>query len=162
MRSRSKIINIFGRVRHWVLTVGIVLTLVVSPQVWASIAYFCEPQHECEGSGCQTANHHDAIAEMQDGTSRLDTSTSCDTSTQATVVVKAPCLSPEMEVCCILQPQSVPTARIVSARNHIHAVTAKSADGIHWFAAPVSTPTVNLTCPRSQRPLYLAFSCLLI
>jgi hypothetical protein len=162
MKSRGAKIKIFSWARQWALGMGIVLVLVASPQVWAGISCLCEPQLGCEDSCSLTAHHSDATAEMQGESYTSETSTSCETATQAPGLTQMSFQSPPVGVCCVLQPQSEQPARYVLVQKQVYAVPAQSADSFHWSTTSALVPTFNPICRCSKRPLYLAFSCLLI
>jgi hypothetical protein len=149
-------------VRQWALSVGLALALTASPQAWAGMACFCEPQMECEDHCCQTAHHPEAVAEMQSGSSTRETSTWCETATEARGVAQASFQSPPVPVCCVMQPLSEPPARYFSPQPQVHAAIAQPPDDLRWFLKPVFAHTFNPICWCSKRPLYLTFSRLLI
>jgi hypothetical protein len=157
MKSRDAKIKFFSWTRRWALALGIALMLVASPQVWAGVACLCDPQLGRQDS-CQTAHRSDAAAEMQGESSASETSTPCESDMQATCAFQ----SPSVTMCCIRRPQSKPAARFVPAAPQVDTAPVRSADSLPWPTRSGTAHTFNLTCKRSKRPLYLAFSCLLI
>jgi hypothetical protein len=165
MESRDSKIKFFSWTRRGALASGIALMLIASPQAWAGIACLCETQIECEESCCQTAHRThrpDATAEMEGEHTASETSTSCETAIQATGVAQAPFQSPPVTVCCVLQPQSDPPASFAPPPPQVDAAPVQFADGLLWSTSPGPEHTFNPTCRCSKRPLYLAFSSLLI
>jgi hypothetical protein len=162
MKSRGVKIKISRRARQWALTTGIAFMLIASPQVWTGIACLCAPQLGCEDSFGLTAHHSDATAEMQSKSSTPETAISCETTAQEPGVAQRSFQSRPVEVCCVPQPQREPPARYVSAQTRVYALSAPSAEGLLWFTTPASVSDFYPTYRSSERPLYLAFSCLLI
>lgn len=162
MKSRSAKINILICARQCAMAAGLALMLMASPQVWAGVACFCEPQMECEDHCCQTAHHSETVVEMQSVSSTLETSTSCETATDARGVAQVRFQSPPVSGRCVMQPLSEPPARYVYAQLQVHAAITQPPDDLRWFLKPAFAHTFNHTCWCSKRPLYLAFSRLLI
>jgi hypothetical protein len=162
MKSRSAKIEIFGWAKQWALAIGIAFLLVASPQASAVVACLCEPQLECEESCCQKAHRSDTTAEMQGESPSSETSTSCETSMQATGGAQSSFQSPPATVCCVEQPQSEPPTRFVSLAPQLGSGLTQFADILLWSTKPGPAHTFNPICRCSRRPLYLAFSRLLI
>jgi hypothetical protein len=162
MKSRGAKIKFFSRARRWALASGITLMLVASPQTWADVVCLYEPLIECEESCCRKAHHSDTTAEIQGENTASETSTSCETSMQALYGDRLSFQSPSVTVCRVEQPQSEPPPRFVPAPPQVGAEPAQFADGLFWFTSPGPAHTFNPICRCSKRPLYLAFSCLLI
>jgi hypothetical protein len=162
MKSRSAKIKFFSWARRWALASGITLALVASPQAWAGIARFCEPQIECEEACCRKAHSSDTTEEMQGENTATETSASCETSMQAPGVARLSFQSPPVTVCCVEQQQGAPPVSFVPAPPQIGAEPVQFAGGLLWSTASGPAHTFNPICRYSKRPLYLAFSRLLI
>jgi hypothetical protein len=162
MKSRSVKIEFFSWTRRWALASGITLMLVFSPQAWAGVACLCEPLIGRQEAYCQKAHRPDTAAEMQGENTASETSTSCETSMQAPGSNRLSFQSPPVTVCCVEQPQSEPPTRFVPAAPQVGAEPVQSADDLLWSTSPGPAHTFNHICRCSKRPLYLAFSCLLI
>lgn len=162
MKSRGAKIKLLGRIMRRALAIGVALPLIASPQAWAGIACLCEPQIKCEGPCCQEAHRSDTNAVMEGKNTDSETPTSCDTSMQATGGAQSSVQLPPVTVCCVLQPQGAPPTRLVPAPPQIGAAPVQFADSLIWSTSPGAAHTFNPICSCSIRPLYLAFSCLLI
>src|SRR5215813_1801379 len=162
MKSRGAKIKFFGWIRRLTLAIVIALLLAASPQVWAGIACLCEPQLELEESCCQKAHRSNTTAEMQGENTASETSTSCETSMQASGGAQLSFQSPPVTVCCVEQSQSEPPTRFVAPAPQVGSELTRFADGLLWSTALAPARTFNPICKCSKRPLYLAFSCLLI
>jgi hypothetical protein len=164
MKSRGSKIKLFGWLTRGALAIGVTLSLIASPQAWAGTACLCESQFGRQHSRCQEAHHRDTTVKMQgeNTASEPSSSCSCEPSTQATGVAQVPFQSSPGTVCCALKPQSEPPASFVQMPSQVGAAPVQSADCLLWPTASGPAHTFNLIRRYSKRPLYLAFSCLLI
>ena len=157
MKNGGAKIKFFSRARKGILAIGSTLMLVAGPQVWAGIMCLCESDLGRQHSCCLAGHHSDAVAEMQ-----CEDSSSV-TSTKVTHALQEIIQSPPVTACCILQPQSEPPARLVSASaSQANIVPVQSSESL--FRLPMERPAHGFY-PKfkgSNPPLYLAFSCLLI
>jgi|SRR5262245_1928851 len=153
MKNGGAKIKFFSRARKGTLAMGIALMLVAGPQVWAGIMCLCDPHPGREHSCCLAGHHSDAAAE---GYSSV-------TSTKVTPALQEIIQSSPVTVCCILQPQSEPPARLVSAAgSQVNIVPVKSSESLFRLLKEGPAHSFYPNFKGSKPPLYLAFSSLLI
>jgi hypothetical protein len=97
---------------------------------------------------------------MKSAGSSSETSNTCETFTQDAVQVSIK--SPPVTACCVLQPQSEPSARFVPVASQVDIVPVQSSSSPFRSITVGTAFTFYPKFRGSKRPLYLEFSCLLI
>ncbi len=145
-----------SRALRWAL----VLLLLLTQQSWSGIACLCKPRSESQSASQHACSQAapTSVAETHQGG---DTHSSCLGAGATSQDIELNTSPQGAHVCCQTTQPAEAQGAVVSAPNPV--LVENTLPSLNIGAAVVTTPVYfGVHRPPRRRPLYLAFSCLLI